>query len=255
MRGDLQVLSTGGARRHTFARAAQPFPGRKTSHDRIARRRCRRRDGKGLAAKRRANSVGRRRKGIQGDRKASAVNFAACETSNHGTPGDRREAVFAKSIVIRKAPRQSPRARNGKSAMAFRFFLPIVALLLATGAARAETIDVSDNHGGRVADYDARWSDLAARGVSVRIVGPCQSACTVLLGHIPRSRILCHAGGEFRLSPRQVRGLHSDAVAGLFRRHPAMDHSAWRPDPGVYLDAGAGHLSLFQEMLGAGARR
>jgi hypothetical protein len=25
--------------------------------------------------------------------------------------------------------------------------------------------------------------------VSVRIVGPCQSACTVLLGHIPRSRI------------------------------------------------------------------
>src|SRR5665213_1082511 len=54
---------------------------------------------------------------------------------------------------------------------------------------RAETIEVSDNHGGSVAEYNARWAGLAARGVNVRIVGPCQSACTVLLGHIPRSRI------------------------------------------------------------------
>ena len=73
--------------------------------------------------------------------------------------------------------------------MTFRFFLSIAALFFATCAARAETIDVFDNHGGRVADYDMRWSELAQRGVSVRIVGPCQSACTVLLGHIPRSQI------------------------------------------------------------------
>ncbi len=55
--------------------------------------------------------------------------------------------------------------------------------------ARAETIDVSDNHGGVVPEYDAHWAELAARGVNVRIVGPCQSACTVLLGHIPNDRI------------------------------------------------------------------
>ena len=53
----------------------------------------------------------------------------------------------------------------------------------------AETIDVYDDHGGSVAEYDMHWADLAARGVSVRIVGPCQSACTVLLAHIPRERI------------------------------------------------------------------
>jgi hypothetical protein len=53
--------------------------------------------------------------------------------------------------------------------------------------AAAETIDVYDNHGGSVAQYNARWAGLAAQGASVRIVGPCQSACTVLLGHIPRS--------------------------------------------------------------------
>ena len=68
-------------------------------------------------------------------------------------------------------------------------FAIITALCVATGSADAETIDVSDNHGGSVASYDARWAGLAARGVTVRIAGPCQSACTVLLGHIPRSRI------------------------------------------------------------------
>ena len=55
--------------------------------------------------------------------------------------------------------------------------------------ATAETIDVIDAHGGSVVAYDARWAGLAAHGVSVRISGPCQSACTVLLRHIPRSRI------------------------------------------------------------------
>jgi hypothetical protein len=62
-------------------------------------------------------------------------------------------------------------------------------MCLFTSVTRAETIDVSDNHGGSVAAYDQRWAGLAAQGASVRIVGPCQSACTVLLGHIPRNNI------------------------------------------------------------------
>src|SRR5665213_229991 len=37
----------------------------------------------------------------------------------------------------------------------------------------------------------------AARGVNVRIVGPCQSACTVLLGHIPRSRTCVTPAASF----------------------------------------------------------
>ena len=70
-----------------------------------------------------------------------------------------------------------------------RCLVAFALLCLVTRAVRAETIDVSDDHGGSVAEYDARWAANAARGVDVRIVGPCQSACTVLLGHIPRSRI------------------------------------------------------------------
>jgi hypothetical protein len=97
-----------------------------------------------------------------------------------------------------------------------------VVLTLASTPARAETIDVFDNHGGRVADYNARWAALAARGVSVRIVGPCQSACTVLLGHIPRSRIC--------VTPQARFGFHlarlPQATATLWNAY-APDIKAW----------------------------
>jgi len=79
--------------------------------------------------------------------------------------------------------------------MLVRILLCLALLALQTSGAAA--LDVFDNHGGSVAQYDARWTGLAAQGVSVRIVGPCQSACTVLLGHIPRSRICVMPNAEF----------------------------------------------------------
>ena len=75
--------------------------------------------------------------------------------------------------------------------------LGALALSMLAFSARAETINVFDNHGGSVAEYDARWTDLARRGVSVRITGPCQSACTVLLGHIPRDHICVTPAASF----------------------------------------------------------
>lgn len=78
-----------------------------------------------------------------------------------------------------------------------QFWFLLFCITLYSFGARAETIDVFDNHGGRVAEYDARWAGLAARGVNVRVVGPCQSACTVLLRHIPRSRICVTPNASF----------------------------------------------------------
>lgn len=63
--------------------------------------------------------------------------------------------------------------------------------------AQGQTINVSDNHGGSVPAYDSRWAAHAARGASVRVVGPCQSACTILLGHIPRNRICVTPAARF----------------------------------------------------------
>lgn len=103
----------------------------------------------------------------------------------------------------------------------------LIALLVLSGCLiatplRAETIDVNDNHGGSVAAYNARWASYAARGVSVRIVGPCQSACTVLLGHIPRERICVTPAASF--------GFHlahrADATATLENAY-APDIKAW----------------------------
>ena len=101
-------------------------------------------------------------------------------------------------------------------------FAIIATVCFAVSAARAETIDVFDNHGGSVAAYDQRWAGLAQRGVSVRIVGPCQSACTVLLGHIPRSRIC--------VTPEASFGFHlahlQQATATLWRSYPS-DIRTW----------------------------
>ncbi len=73
--------------------------------------------------------------------------------------------------------------------MGARQFLFAAALSLGASAASAETIDVADDHGGLLSAYETQWATLAARGVKVRIVGPCVSACTVLVGYIPRQDI------------------------------------------------------------------
>ena len=103
--------------------------------------------------------------------------------------------------------------------------LTIVALSAMAGA---ETIDVSDSHGGLVSAYDARWAGLAARGVHVRIVGPCQSACTVLLGHIPRSNIC--------VTPRAAFGFHQ----AKFPASTARLWAAYSSDIRAWIDAHGG---------------
>lgn len=105
---------------------------------------------------------------------------------------------------------------------AARFGFALLLLAAAALPARAETIDVSDNHGGRVAEYDARWAAYAQRGVSVRIVGPCQSACTVLVGHIPRSRICVTARAQFGFHLAKL----PQATATLWNAY-AADIRAW----------------------------
>jgi hypothetical protein len=89
-------------------------------------------------------------------------------------------------------------------------------------AAQAETINVIDNHGGRVVEYDARWRALAQRRVRVRIVGPCQSACTVLLGHIPRGRICVMPNASFGFHLAHL----PSATATLWRAYQS-DIRAW----------------------------
>jgi len=115
-------------------------------------------------------------------------------------------------------------------------------LVLAASPARAETIDVFDAHGGSVAAYDARWAGLAARGVSVRIVGPCQSACTVLLGHIPASRICVTPAARFGFHLAHLQSAtatlwnaYSPGIKAWINAHGGLTHEfIWMGAPDTY---------------------
>jgi hypothetical protein len=118
----------------------------------------------------------------------------------------------------------------------------VVGLLTASVPARSETIDVSDDHGGSVVAYDRRWAALARRGVNVRVVGPCQSACTVLMRHIPRNRICVtpEASFGFHLARKAeataiLRSGYSADIRAWINRHGGLtDDFIWMSAPDTY---------------------
>jgi hypothetical protein len=74
-------------------------------------------------------------------------------------------------------------------------------LVVAASAARAETIEISDDHGGFVTLYQQKWEKLAAQKDNVRITGMCASACTLLTGYFPRKDIC--------VTPNAALGFHA----------------------------------------------
>jgi hypothetical protein len=130
------------------------------------------------------------------------------------------------------------RHQGTKSAMSILRSLFTALMCCLAVPAIAETINVNDNHGGSVVQYNTRWAGLAARGVDVRIVGPCQSACTILLGHIPRNKICVTPAARF--------GFH------LARRQDAtqMLWAAYQADIRSWIDA---HGGLKKDFIWMGA--
>jgi hypothetical protein len=78
----------------------------------------------------------------------------------------------------------------------------IAAIFLMVGiAAASATVRIHHDFGGQIGEYLARFSALRRSGERVEIDGTCASACTMLLGTIPRSRIC--------VTPRAVLEFHS----------------------------------------------
>ncbi len=103
-----------------------------------------------------------------------------------------------------------------------RLIAVVILLSLAASGARAKTVEVNDPHGGLLMWYQWMWSKLAAEKVSVRIVGQCVSACTVLLGYIPRENICVTPSASlgFHLATMQF------ATDDLWKAYPA-DIRGW----------------------------
>ena len=120
-------------------------------------------------------------------------------------------------------------------------FMAMMFVLFVAPAA-AETIEVYDNHGGSVAQYDQRWRGLAARGGNVKIVGPCKSACTVLLGRIPRNRICVTPAASFGFhsaklesATQRLRSIYPTDIRAWIGAHGGLKPDlVWMQAPEIY---------------------
>jgi hypothetical protein len=63
------------------------------------------------------------------------------------------------------------------------------------------TVRISEDRGGRIINYLYKFAILRAAGERIVIDGTCASACTMILGSIPRDRIC--------VTPRAVLEFHS----------------------------------------------
>jgi hypothetical protein len=81
------------------------------------------------------------------------------------------------------------------------------AAIVLTAANASATMRISDDVGGRIGAYVDQFSQVRASGERVVIDGPCLSACTLVLGIVPRDRIC------------------------VTRRATLGFHAAWMPGP------------------------
>jgi hypothetical protein len=82
----------------------------------------------------------------------------------------------------------------------------VVILWMMTTAPATATVRISDDHGGQIGKYLTKFKALRASGERVIIDGTCASACTMILGVIPRNRIC--------VTPRAVLEFHSAWMPG-----------------------------------------
>jgi hypothetical protein len=76
----------------------------------------------------------------------------------------------------------------------------IVVAMLTLSAANA-TLRIHGDMGGLMTDYASRFASVRASGDKVIIDGPCYSACTMLLGMLPRDQVC--------ITPNAVMGFHA----------------------------------------------
>src|SRR6266852_8069041 len=77
----------------------------------------------------------------------------------------------------------------------------MLALLTTSVSSAFATVRILDDRGGQIGDYLNKYHALRENGDRVMIDGTCASACTMLLGVIPRNRIC--------VTPRAVLEFHA----------------------------------------------
>ena len=91
----------------------------------------------------------------------------------------------------------------------------LLGMVIMTIPSRALTI--SNDYGGFVAQYMARYANLLRSGERVVIAGECHSACTLVLGIVPAQRVCATPRARFgfhRATEPNGRGRWVDSPAG-----------------------------------------
>jgi hypothetical protein len=76
----------------------------------------------------------------------------------------------------------------------------IFAALLGSTSPQPVVVHITQDFGGDVDTYIAKYERLALSGTSIEIDGECTSACGLVFSHFPRDRVC--------VTPRAVFGLH-----------------------------------------------
>jgi hypothetical protein len=107
---------------------------------------------------------------------------------------------------------------------------------------QAETIDITDDRGGSGINYVARWAQYRRDGVHVRITGPCESECTMVIGLLSRGQICVMSEGSFGFRLADLpsgtgtiwRSYPTDIKAWLSRHGGLRHESVWLRAPEIY---------------------
>jgi hypothetical protein len=105
--------------------------------------------------------------------------------------------------------------------------LAAVLLFAGVGASHA-VVRISDDRGGRIGTYVDKYQSLRTSGETVIIDGLCASACTIVLGAVPRDRICVtsnanlgfHAAWDMGENGRAV--TNPEATQMLYSMYPSQ---------------------------------
>jgi hypothetical protein len=117
-----------------------------------------------------------------------------------------------------------------------------IILSVVTSAASAETVEITYDHGGFLFLYQQRWEKYAAQKVNVRVAGPCMSACTVLLGYIPRKDVCVTPQAAFgfhlatmTFATEQLWKIYPDDIRAWITQHGGLTYKIlWMQAPEIY---------------------
>ena len=104
--------------------------------------------------------------------------------------------------------------------------LVAAALLLADMGVSHAAMRIVDDHGGQIGRYITKFQRLRSSGQSVVIDGLCASACTLVLGAVPRDKICVtsratlgfHAAYDFGANGRTI--TNPEATMMLYSTYP-----------------------------------